>query len=499
MENNSDHIFENDEGFKALFEHATLSILVGDESGIIRMVNPGTEKLFGYSKQELTGQPVELLIPLELRDNHRQYRQQYFDAPKVRPMGFGRELFARHKDGRTFPVEISLGHYKLDNKKMAVAFITDISERKRQEEILRVREETTRLIMNSALDAIICIDTDGRITVWNPQAEKIFGWKESEVRGSLLSETIIPHKYRAAHEAGMKHYMHTGEGPVLNQVIEITGLHISGREFPIELSIVPIKQDGTQFFCAFLRDITERKNAEERQKQYANVLKQKNIELEQFAYVVSHDLQEPLRTVSGFVDLLRRHYKGKEDEVSGRYINYITEASQRMRNLVKDLLDYSRLGRERKLGQIDCNEVVREALSDLAIAIRECQAKVNIEALPVISGYRTEIKQLFQNLISNSLKFRKPNETPVIALWAEDDQDFWKFTIRDNGIGINKKHWDRIFVIFQRLHLKNEYDGTGIGLAHCKKIVELHEGKIWLESTPGKGTDFFFTIKKLEN
>src|SRR5688572_8475864 len=142
MENNSDHIFENDEGFKALFEHATLSILVADETGTIRMVNPGTEKLFGYSKQELTGQPVELLIPLELRDNHRQYRQQYFDAPKVRPMGFGRELFARHKDGRTFPVEISLGHYKLDNKKMAVAFITDISERKRQEEILRVREET---------------------------------------------------------------------------------------------------------------------------------------------------------------------------------------------------------------------------------------------------------------------------------------------------------------------------------------------------------------------
>jgi PAS domain S-box-containing protein len=499
MENNSEHIFENDEGFKALFEHATLSILVADETGIIRMVNPGTEKLFGYSKQELTGQPVELLIPLELRDNHRQYRQQYFDAPKVRPMGFGRELFARHKDGRTFPVEISLGHYKLDNKKMAVAFITDISERKRQEEILRVREETTRLIMNSALDAIICIDTDGRITVWNPQAEKIFGWKEIDVRGSLLSETIIPHKYRQAHEAGMKHYLQSGEGPVLNQIIEITALHISGREFPIELTIVPIHQDGTLFFCAFLRDITERKNAEERQKQYANVLKQKNIELEQFAYVVSHDLQEPLRTVSGFVDLLRRHYKGKEDEVSGRYINYITEASQRMRILVKDLLDYSRLGRERKLGQIDCNEVVREALSDLAIAIRESQAKVNIEALPVISGYRTEIKQLFQNLISNSLKFRKPNEIPVIDLWAEDDKDFWKFTIRDNGIGINKKHWDRIFVIFQRLHLKNEYDGTGIGLAHCKKIVELHEGKIWLESTPGNGTDFFFTIKKLEN
>lgn len=498
MEKPEEEIFENDEGFKALFEHASLSILVADESGIIRLVNPGTEKLFGYTKKELSGQQVELLIPLELRDNHRNYRQQYFDSPKARPMGFGRDLFARHKDGRTFPVEISLGHYKLGDRKMAVAFITDISERKRQEEILRIREETTRLIMNSALDAIICIDTEARITVWNPQAEKIFGWKAKEVQGLLLTETIIPLQYRAAHERGFKHFLSTGEGPILNQVIEVSALNNSGKEFPIELTIVPIKQEGTLFFCAFLRDITERKSAEQRQKEYSNELKQKNIELEQFAYVVSHDLQEPLRTVSGFVDLLRRHYKGKEDETSGRYINFITEASQRMRNLVKDLLDYSRLGRERKLEQIDCNLVVQDVQSDLAIAIRESHAEVKTENLPVIFGYRTEIKQLFQNLLSNSLKFRKQDDIPIISVWAEDQHDYWKFTVRDNGIGIHKRHWERIFVIFQRLHLKNEYEGTGIGLSHCKKIVELHEGKIWLESQPGQGADFLFTIKKYE-
>lgn len=474
MEKTGEQIFENDEGFKALFEHATMSILVADESGIIQLANPGTEKLFGYSKKELSGQPMELLIP------------------------FGIEPVARHKDGRSFPIEISTGHYKLGDKKMAVAFITDISERKRQEEILRVREEATRLIMNSALDAIICIDQEGRITVWNPQAENIFGWKQEEVKGRLLSETIIPHKYRATHEMGLRHFLDTGKGKMMNKLIEITGLNHAGREFPIELTVVPINQDGTIFFCAFLRDITQRKNAEERQKQYANELKQKNIELEQFAYVVSHDLQEPLRTVSGFVDLLRRHYKGKEDEVSGRYINFITEASQRMRNLVKDLLDYSRLGRERKLEYIDCNDVVKDVRVDLAIAIRESNAEIKSENLPVITGYRMEIKQLFQNLISNSLKFRKQNDTPVITILAEDDATHWKFTVRDNGIGISKLHWERIFVIFQRLHLKNEYEGTGIGLAHCKKIVELHEGKIWLGSQPGKGADFFFTIAKFE-
>jgi PAS domain S-box-containing protein len=303
---------------------------------------------------------------------------------------------------------------------MAVAFITDISERKHQEQTLRLREEATRLIMNSALDAIICIDIHGMITVWNPQAEKMFGWKEEEIRGALLSSTIIPPQYREAHEKGLRHYLATGEGPVLRQVIEITALHKTGREFPIELTIVPIDQEGTVFFCAFLRDITGRKHAEEMQNQYANKLKQKNIELEQFAYVVSHDLQEPLRTVSGFVDLLRRHYKGKEDDVSGRYINFITEASQRMRNLVKDLLDYSRLGRERKLDEIDCNQVVKDVLSDLAIAIRESHAVINAGNLPIITGYRTEIKQLFQNLISNSLKFRRQNDSPVISILAEE-------------------------------------------------------------------------------
>jgi len=250
------------------------------------------------------------------------------------------------------------------------------------------------------------------------------------------------------------------------------------------------------FFCAFIRDITERREAEARQNEYAEVLKRKNIELEQFAYVASHDLQEPLRTVSGFVELLKRHYKDQADESVTKYINYITDASDRMRRLVQDLLEYSRLGRERVLEPIDCNGMVQEVLSDLTMAIQESQAVINIEPLPVISGYTTEMKQLFQNLLSNSLKFRKAGEPPVISILVLPREDHWQFNINDNGIGIDEKYWDRIFVIFQRLHTKNEYEGTGIGLAHCKKITELHNGKIWVNSTPGEGSSFFFTIRK---
>ena len=180
---------------------------------------------------------------------------------------------------------------------------------------------------------------------------------------------------------------------------------------------------------------------------------------------------------------------------SRRSINSFTDQSVSL-ELVQDLLEYSRLGRERILEPIDCNAVVREVLSDLTMAIQESQAVIHIDQLPVVSGYATEMKQLFQNLISNSLKFRKPGEPPVITISVMPKEDHWQFMISDNGIGIDEKYWDRIFVIFQRLHTKNEYEGTGIGLAHCKKIAELHSGKIWVNSTPNEGSTFYFTIRK---
>jgi len=350
--------------------------------------------------------------------------------------------------------------------------------------------------MNSALDAIVCIDTEGCIIVWNPQAERTFGFTETEVMGRRLSETIVPEQYRTQHEAGLKRYLNTRQGTVLNKVFEISALHRNGHEFPIELTIIPMRLKEHDFFCAFIRDISERREAETRHKEYAEDLKRKNIELEQFAYVASHDLQEPLRTVSGFVELLKRHYKNETDENVIKYINYITDASDRMRRLVHDLLDYSRLGRERILEPIDCNKVVQEVLCDLAMAIQESKAVINTDRLPVISGYTTEMKQLFQNLLSNSLKFRKPGERPVINISVIPREENWQFSVTDNGIGIDEKYWDRIFVIFQRLHTKNEYEGTGIGLAHCKKITELHSGKIWVNSIPGEGSTFIFTIKK---
>lgn len=251
-------------------------------------------------------------------------------------------------------------------------------------------------------------------------------------------------------------------------------------------------------------DITQRKLQEELLKKHeANLewknkeLERKNRELEQFAYVTSHDLQEPLRTITTFADHFQKIYKDKLDDTGQKFLNYIVQSSERMRVLIKDLLDYSRIGRKKELAQIDCNDIINTVLADLHTAIEESGAMITAERLPVIQGYTTELKQLFQNLIINAIKFRKKETYPEIHITSRQTGAGYEFAVRDNGIGIAEEHGERIFVIFQRLHTRTQYEGSGIGLSHCKKIVELHGGKIWVKSKPGEGSTFYFTI--LEN
>jgi light-regulated signal transduction histidine kinase (bacteriophytochrome) len=223
-------------------------------------------------------------------------------------------------------------------------------------------------------------------------------------------------------------------------------------------------------------------------------LEGKNKELEQFVYIASHDLREPLRTTSSFVELLQKQYKGALDEKADKYLSYISQASDRMKVLINDLLDYSRIGTKKELQPVDCNNVLEEVLSDLDTAIKEAGAQIITDTLPVINAYPTSIKQLFQNLVANGIKFRKKDVPPQIKIAVKKCSSNWHFSFTDNGIGIEEKHSERIFIIFQRLHTRTEYEGTGIGLAHCKKIVEMHGGRIWVESKAGEGSTFHFTL-----
>jgi signal transduction histidine kinase len=240
----------------------------------------------------------------------------------------------------------------------------------------------------------------------------------------------------------------------------------------------------------------ERNNYERELEDKNSLLEIKNKELEQFAFIVSHDLQEPLRTLTGFAGLLKEEFTEELNEEADQYLDFILQSSKRMQELISGLLNFSRIGKMRKPTAINCNQIVKEVLSDMHFSIQQSNAQISVEDLPKLNGYTIELRQLFQNLISNALKFKKENVIPKIHITAEKQGEYWQFSVQDNGIGIDTKDSNEIFTIFKRLHSRSKYEGTGIGLSYCKKIVKLHSGKIWVASKLGEGSTFFFTIKE---
>jgi light-regulated signal transduction histidine kinase (bacteriophytochrome) len=252
---------------------------------------------------------------------------------------------------------------------------------------------------------------------------------------------------------------------------------------------------GEQKLIQFImQDITERKRSERLLQESIEELARSNTELEQFTYIASHDLKEPLRMISSFTQLLEKRYKDKIDEDANDFIKFITEGVVRMQDLINSLLAYSRIGKlSKEFEKIDLNDVLKNVIDNLQQLINETNAEVIYDSLPSLFVDKNQLLQVFQNLISNAIKFHG-KESPQVRVSARPDNQCWVFSIRDNGIGIDPKDFERIFIIFQRLHAKDEYDGTGIGLAICKKIIEHHSGKIWVESEVGKGSTFYFSI-----
>jgi light-regulated signal transduction histidine kinase (bacteriophytochrome) len=253
---------------------------------------------------------------------------------------------------------------------------------------------------------------------------------------------------------------------------------------------------GKLLMISTVWDVTERKRAEEELQKTLEELKHSNAELEEFAYIASHDLQEPLRGIAGLTQLLQRRYQGQLDSRADEYIEHIVDGTQRMQTLINDLLAYSRVGRRGEaIASTEAETAVKAALKNLNAAILEDGATITNDRLPKVKADPTQLTQLFQNLIGNAIKFRS-EYPPQIHICAVEAGDFWQFSVRDNGIGIEPQYYERIFQVFQRLHSRREYKGTGIGLAICKKIIERHGGKIWIESQEGQGSTFYFTLPK---
>ena len=344
-----------------------------------------------------------------------------------------------------------------------------------------------RPFFGMSLDMLCIAGFDGFFKLLNPAWEKYLGFSREELTAAPYLHFVHPEdRERTAAEAAK---LTTGADTVSfeNRYRCKDGsykwlLWVSTADF------------NTQLLYAAARDITDRKRAEDELKSVAAELKRSNESLAQFAYVASHDLHEPLRMVASFVQLIAQRYKGKLDAQGDEYIAFAVDGAKRMQALIKDLLALSRVQtRASPMEPTDCAAVLRNVLTDLQLAITEAGAAITHDRLPTVTADGPQLAQLFQNLIANALKFRGAN--PVqIHVGAERKEDHWQFSVRDNGIGMEPEAFGRIFGIFQRLHGKDEFQGNGIGLAACKQIVERHSGRIWVESQPGKGSTFFFTM-----
>ena len=469
--------------------------------------NPGAEKMYGYSAEEVMGRPISILAPPDRTDEMPSILKKIRQGESVAPL----ETKQLTKDGALIDVSVTVSPIKDSAGQVTGASVIarNITELKRAEEELRESEMRFRSVAQSANEGIISADSAGQIISWNKGAEIIFGYSEEEALGRKL-EILMPERFRPAHTKALQ-ALHEGAEPRLSgRTIELAGLKKSGSEFPMELSLGYWKKGEEVFFTGIVRDITDRKRAdlqirklnvelERRVEERTAELKRSNEELQQFAYVASHDLQEPLRMVSCFTQLLARRYKGRLDADAEEFIAYAVDGAARMHDLLNDLLLYSRVDtRGRPFEAVDCESALNAALDNLRVAVRESGAVVTHGPLPVAMADPPQIVQLFQNLVGNAIKFRRKDARPEVRVEAQLRDGEWRFSVADNGIGFEPRHADRIFVIFQRLHGHGEYPGTGIGLAVCKKIIERHGGKIWAESMPGGGAAFYFTLPREE-
>jgi PAS domain S-box-containing protein len=366
----------------------------------------------------------------------------------------------------------------------------------RRDRLLRGSERRFRALMESAPDAMVIVDWHGHIALVNAQAEVLFGYTRAELAGRHITD-LIPRRHRQTHRLHQKRYLRAPEARPMGSGLELFGLRKDGTEFPVEISLGPLETDQGVLVSTAIRDVTERKRIEAELVARAEAFQRSNSDLEQFASVASHDLQAPLRVVAGCVELLERRYHGQLDEGADEYIDLAISGVERMQRLIEDLLAYSRVSQsEQPFEVVDFNVAVHAVLDELAGTIADSRADVRVGELPVLPAEPRQIDQLFQNLISNAIKFTKTD--PVVEVSARREDSSWRFAVADNGIGIPAEQRERIFKMFQRLHGHDEFPGTGIGLAICKRIVDRHGGELSVGDGPAGGTVMSFTIPEGE-
>lgn len=474
--------------FDVVLETAVDGIIVIDMLGIIKVWSRSCRRLFGYEPGEVIGRNVSMLMPLAYAGEHDRYLRDYIRTGDAHIIGIGREVEGLRKDGSVFPLHLSVGEGVLNGQRIFVGTLHDLTA-------LREGAAATRrlaAIVRSSADAIMSKTTEGVITSWNEAAERIFGYSESEILGRSVRLLIPPD--RQAEEDMVLERLRRGES---TENLETVRLRKDGSRVSVATTVSPLITQGGEIAggSVILRDVTEQVEAKRMLARQASALKRSNDVLSQFAYAASHDLQEPLRAVAGSIQLLAKRYSEQIDNRGREFISHAVDGVQRMHRMIDDLLDYSRVRPDGSAGDIVAlSAAIESSIANLSSAIAESNAKLTIGHLPIVPGNKSLLARLFQNLISNAIKFRKKGTAPVVAVSAEQLDDDWIVTVKDNGIGIAERDRGRIFELFQRLHTREEYPGTGVGLALCKRIAEAHHGGLTVNSVPGEGSEFIVRL-----
>jgi len=490
------HLAQMEERYRGLLEAAPDAMVVVDEEGEIVLLNLQAEQRFGYQRDELVGQKVTNIIPEGFAERLLSDGTRTAAEALAQQIGTGIELVGRRKDGSAFPIELMLSPLGSAEGILVTAAIRDISVRKAAEAHLAQTEERHRGLLEAAPDAMVMVNEGGQIVLLNLQAEKQFGYHRDELVGQKVQK-IIPEGQIGRLLSDGRCSLEDGRMPEMGTGIELTGRRKNGSDFPIEIILGPLESAEGTLTTAAIRDITTRRAAEAHLLQKMDELNRSNEELGQFAYIASHDLQEPLRMVASYTQLLSRRYKGKLDSDADEFIAFAVDGANRMQRLIQDLLAYSRVGTKGKdLLETSSEDALEQALINLRGAIEENGALITHDALPPVLADEMQLIQLFQNLVGNALKYQGPG-TPRVHISAENtDGKKWMFSVRDNGLGIDPQYFEKIFGMFQRLHKREEFAGTGIGLAICKKIVERHGGSISVDSELGEGSTFHFVLSE---
>ncbi|HUQ66681.1 MAG TPA: PAS domain S-box protein [Flavitalea sp.] len=486
--------------FRSIVENSKDLIQIVNPEGIILYANQSWQKTLGFSIHEIVGNSIYNFISDNSRNKFKVFRENLIENMLFDVFV---ETILKAKSGKEINVEgFMCAIYEGKQPKYTHAILRDVSLRKQQEEEMDKihksiveREHQLKQLIEHAPDAIIVIDEESKIVLWNPKCELLFGWTAKEVIGKYLGDTIIPEQYRKMHYEGMKRFFLTGEANVLDKTIEVTALNKTGVEFNIALTISKTLHNEATQFIAFIRDISVNKKMENDLKLHQHELEKKNEELAHYASMTTHDLKEPIRKILTFTDLLTNNTALSAKLSADKLLRKIKGEAEKMSSLVDGIASLSNINLSKiELNRVNLNQILNEVIENLDHIIQEKKALINHTPLPYALIDKLHGYQLFHNLLSNALKYTNPEISPKIEItWEKLNSRFIRISFSDNGLGFDDQFSQKVFEPFERLHGR-EFEGTGIGLAICKKIVEAYGGSITVKSQNLKGSTFIFSI-----